>query len=351
MTSPEHVLELVHESATNRATCSTSMNRVQPLARPPTAPRRAGKPAARRAAARRRRVQRRVGGIGGDDGARRPPRRPLDRRPRRLGARVKSGRKAPDWTRPSASTSRSPRSATASPRWRRRPRRAATSRSATRSDAAADVLLGGNTKTALCVTVGPALHNYDETFCTLLLATRAMAVKNYARVNERLERPRRWATTSRRRCTNRCRRCRVRSTGSAARRMRRCQGRRCRAPCRAPSAPATSDGHVRLLLVPRPRRPRPRAPTPMPHAAVAALRPLGAQPRRARLALALGLSHVIAVDGTPLLLRAAAPALGGEPRIAHASRPRARAGVVGGRMVPGRAGGGGGAAPATAANL
>ena len=49
--------------------------------------------------------------------------------------------------------------------------------------------LGGNTKTALCVTVGPALHNYDETFCTLLLATRAMAVKNYARVNERLERP------------------------------------------------------------------------------------------------------------------------------------------------------------------
>ena len=46
--------------------------------------------------------------------------------------------------------------------------------------------LGGNTKTALCVTVGPALHNYDETFCTLLLATRAMAVKNYARVNERL---------------------------------------------------------------------------------------------------------------------------------------------------------------------
>ena len=27
VTSPEHVLELVHESATNRATCSTSMNR------------------------------------------------------------------------------------------------------------------------------------------------------------------------------------------------------------------------------------------------------------------------------------------------------------------------------------
>ena len=48
--------------------------------------------------------------------------------------------------------------------------------------------LGGNTKTALCACVGPALHNYDETFCTLLLATRAMAVKNHATVNERIER-------------------------------------------------------------------------------------------------------------------------------------------------------------------
>ena len=34
--------------------------------------------------------------------------------------------------------------------------------------------LGGNTKTTLCASVGPALHNYDETFCTLLLATRAV---------------------------------------------------------------------------------------------------------------------------------------------------------------------------------
>ena len=48
--------------------------------------------------------------------------------------------------------------------------------------------LGGNTKTVLCANVGPALHNYDETFCTLLLATRAMAVKTHARVNERVER-------------------------------------------------------------------------------------------------------------------------------------------------------------------
>lgn len=49
--------------------------------------------------------------------------------------------------------------------------------------------LGGNTKTSLCASVGPALHNYDETFCTLLLATRAMCVKTVARVNERVERP------------------------------------------------------------------------------------------------------------------------------------------------------------------
>ncbi|KAL1528163.1 hypothetical protein AB1Y20_009524 [Prymnesium parvum] len=47
--------------------------------------------------------------------------------------------------------------------------------------------LGGNTKTSLCATIGPSLHNYDETFCTLLLATRAMAVKTHARINERIE--------------------------------------------------------------------------------------------------------------------------------------------------------------------
>ena len=47
--------------------------------------------------------------------------------------------------------------------------------------------LGGNTKTTLCASIGPALHNYDETFCTLLLATRAMSVKTRARINERVE--------------------------------------------------------------------------------------------------------------------------------------------------------------------
>ena len=32
--------------------------------------------------------------------------------------------------------------------------------------------LRGNTKTSLCAMVGPSLHNYDETYCSLLLATR-----------------------------------------------------------------------------------------------------------------------------------------------------------------------------------
>ena len=48
--------------------------------------------------------------------------------------------------------------------------------------------LGGNTKTTLCANVGPSLSNYDETFCTLLLATRAMAVKTHVKINEKMER-------------------------------------------------------------------------------------------------------------------------------------------------------------------
>jgi len=34
--------------------------------------------------------------------------------------------------------------------------------------------LGGNAQTVLCACLGPSLHHYDESFCTLLLATRAM---------------------------------------------------------------------------------------------------------------------------------------------------------------------------------
>ncbi|KAL0249435.1 hypothetical protein GEMRC1_004667 [Eukaryota sp. GEM-RC1] len=44
--------------------------------------------------------------------------------------------------------------------------------------------LGGNSKTCLCVCIGPAAFNYEETYSSLHFATRAMAVKNCAVVNE-----------------------------------------------------------------------------------------------------------------------------------------------------------------------
>ncbi|KAL0209050.1 hypothetical protein P9112_011637 [Eukaryota sp. TZLM1-RC] len=44
--------------------------------------------------------------------------------------------------------------------------------------------LGGNAKTCLCVCVGPAAFNYEETYSSLHFATRAMSVKNHAIVNE-----------------------------------------------------------------------------------------------------------------------------------------------------------------------
>ncbi len=49
-----------------------------------------------------------------------------------------------------------------------------------------DLLLGvsGNSKACLCATVGPASVNYDETYSTLLFATRAMAITNTVYVNE-----------------------------------------------------------------------------------------------------------------------------------------------------------------------
>lgn len=47
--------------------------------------------------------------------------------------------------------------------------------------------LGGNAKTCLIATVGPAAWNYDETYSTLNFATRAMAVKNHARINETVD--------------------------------------------------------------------------------------------------------------------------------------------------------------------
>ncbi|KAJ4456170.1 putative Kinesin-II 95 kDa subunit [Paratrimastix pyriformis] len=44
--------------------------------------------------------------------------------------------------------------------------------------------LGGNSKTCLCANIGPGLMNFDETHSTLLFATRAMAVKCHAVINE-----------------------------------------------------------------------------------------------------------------------------------------------------------------------
>ena len=47
--------------------------------------------------------------------------------------------------------------------------------------------LGGNSKTCLYACVGPSLLNYDETYSTLLFATRAMRVRTYARLNENVD--------------------------------------------------------------------------------------------------------------------------------------------------------------------
>ncbi|XP_024083610.1 kinesin-like protein KIF3A isoform X2 [Cimex lectularius] len=44
--------------------------------------------------------------------------------------------------------------------------------------------LGGNAKTVMCATIGPASYNYDETISTLRYASRAKNICNRARVNE-----------------------------------------------------------------------------------------------------------------------------------------------------------------------
>jgi kinesin family protein 3/17 len=44
--------------------------------------------------------------------------------------------------------------------------------------------LGGNSKTVMVATLGPASYNYDETLSTLLYATRAKDIKNAPKVNE-----------------------------------------------------------------------------------------------------------------------------------------------------------------------
>ncbi|OHT16970.1 Kinesin motor domain containing protein [Tritrichomonas foetus] len=44
--------------------------------------------------------------------------------------------------------------------------------------------LGGNAKTCMVATLGPANYNYDETLSTLLYATRARDIKNIPKINE-----------------------------------------------------------------------------------------------------------------------------------------------------------------------
>lgn len=44
--------------------------------------------------------------------------------------------------------------------------------------------LGGNSKTVMCATIGPADYNYDETISTLRYANRAKNIRNRARINE-----------------------------------------------------------------------------------------------------------------------------------------------------------------------
>jgi len=44
--------------------------------------------------------------------------------------------------------------------------------------------LGGNSKTGMCACIAPTLANYDETFSTLLFASRAMTIKTQPKINE-----------------------------------------------------------------------------------------------------------------------------------------------------------------------
>lgn len=47
--------------------------------------------------------------------------------------------------------------------------------------------LGGNSKTTICACIGPSLENYEETYSTLLFATRAMSVRTFVKMNEKIE--------------------------------------------------------------------------------------------------------------------------------------------------------------------
>jgi hypothetical protein len=47
--------------------------------------------------------------------------------------------------------------------------------------------LGGNSKTCIYACVGPSLANYDETYSTLLFATRAMKIRTFVRLNDKVD--------------------------------------------------------------------------------------------------------------------------------------------------------------------
>jgi kinesin family protein 5 len=47
--------------------------------------------------------------------------------------------------------------------------------------------LGGNCKTTICACISPSMAQYDESYSTLLFATRAMSVRTIANLNQKVE--------------------------------------------------------------------------------------------------------------------------------------------------------------------
>ena len=47
--------------------------------------------------------------------------------------------------------------------------------------------LGGNSKTTICACISPSLIHYEESYSTLLFATRAMSVRTFVTMNEKVE--------------------------------------------------------------------------------------------------------------------------------------------------------------------
>jgi len=47
--------------------------------------------------------------------------------------------------------------------------------------------LGGNCKTSICACISPSMLHYDESYSTLLFATRAMSVRTNASLNQKIE--------------------------------------------------------------------------------------------------------------------------------------------------------------------